>query len=199
MSFGFELVLSILAAFVLAVFITRFLLRRPPPHKKNGAWHVDLTPGSERAGVYTRAFIAWNSLFALRAPEAVYFTAIHDSDGNRLKCAATYFIEGQDPDARWWSLTAYKKNRLIPNSLGRYSFSQTTVARNAEGRWHIHLSPQPQAENWLPTGETEGNFGLTLRLYGPGRNTLANLESIRLPQIRPITPGPMVPRREDPA
>jgi hypothetical protein len=191
MSFGFEMALSVLTAFVLAVLITRFLLRRAPPHKKNGAWHVDLTPGSERAGIYTRAFIAWNSLFALRAPEAVYFTALHDLDGNRLECAATYSIEGQDPEARWWSLTAYKKNHLIPNPLGQYSFSQTTVTRNAEGRWRIRVSPWEQPENWLPTGEPEGNFGLTLRLYGPGPDTLANLESIQLPQIHR-----MAPRRE---
>jgi hypothetical protein len=191
MSLGSELALSVLMAFVLAVFVTRFLLRRAPPHKKNGAWHVDLTPGSERAGIYTRAFIAWNSLFALRVPEAVYFTALHDSDGNRLECAATYSIEGQDPDARWWSLTAYKKNHLIPNPLGRYSFSQTTVTRNAEGRWRIRVSPGQLAENWLPTGEPEGNFGLTLRLYGPGPDTLVNLESIQLPQIHR-----MAPRRE---
>jgi hypothetical protein len=184
MSFGSELALSILTAFVLAVFATRFLLRRAPPHRKNGAWHVDLTPGSEHAGAYTRAFIAWNSLFALRAPEAVYFTALHDSDGKRLECAATYSVEGQDPEARWWSLTAYKKNHLIPNSLGRYSFSQTTVSRSAGGRWRIRLSPEYQFENWLPTGDPEGNFGLTLRLYGPGRDTLANLESISLPHIR---------------
>ncbi|HEY7392343.1 MAG TPA: DUF1214 domain-containing protein [Bryobacteraceae bacterium] len=188
MPFGFELTLSILTALVLAVFTTRFLLRRAPPHKKIGPWRVDLTPGSERAGMYTRAFIAWNSLFALRAPEAVYFTARHDSDGNRLECQATYSIEGQDPDARWWSLTVYQKNHLIPNSLGRYSFSQTTVARNGEGRWRIHLSPQQQAENWLPTGEPQGNCGLALRLYGPARDTLANLESIRLPQIHRIAP-----------
>jgi hypothetical protein len=191
MSFGSELAISVLTAFLLAVLITGLLLRRAPPHKQSGAWRVDLRPGSERAGIYTRAFIAWNSLFALRVPEAVYFTALHDSDGHRLECAATYSIEGQDPDARWWSLTAYKKNRLIPNSLGRYSFSQTTVARNAEGRWRIHLSPLEQVENWLPTGEPEGNFGLTLRLYGPSPDALANLESIALPRIHR-----MAPRRE---
>jgi hypothetical protein len=184
MSLGSELALSILTAFVLAVFATRFLLRRAPPHRKNGAWRVDLTPGSEHAGIYTRAFIAWNSLFALRAPEALYFTALQDSDGKRLECAATYSIEGCDPDARWWSLTAYKKNHLIPNALGRYSFSQTTVSRTAGGHWRVRLSPEYQPENWLPTGEPEGNFGLTLRLYGPGRDTVANLESISLPHIR---------------
>jgi hypothetical protein len=184
MSLGFELPLTLLTAFMLAVFATRFLLRRAPPHRKNGVWHVDLTPGSEHAGIYTRAFIAWNSLFALRAPEAVYFTALHDSDGKRLECAATYSIEGQDPDARWWSLTAYKNHRLIPNPLGRYSFSQTSVSRSTGGRWRIRVSPQYQPENWLPTGEPEGNLGLTLRLYGPARDTLANLESISLPHIR---------------
>ncbi len=184
MSFGSALALAIVAAFVLALFATRFLLKRAPPHRKNGAWHVDLTLGSEHAGWYTRAFIAWNSLFALRAPEAVYFSALYDSDGNRLECAATYSVEGQDPDARWWSLTAYKKNHLIPNSLGRYSISQTSVKRSGDGRWRIRLSPEPQEENWIPTGEPEGNFGLALRLYGPGRHTLENLETVGLPKIR---------------
>jgi hypothetical protein len=184
MSLGSELAFSIFIAFVLAVFATRFLLRRPPPHKKNGVWRVDLAVGSERAGIYQRAFITWNSLFALRAPEAVYFTALEDSDGKRLECTGTYLIEGWDPDARWWSLTAYKNHHLIPNSLERYSFSQTTVSRSADGRWRIQLSPEYQPENWLPTGEPQGNFALTLRLYGPGHDTLANLESISLPHIR---------------
>ena len=184
MNLGAQLALSTLIAFVLAVFTLRFLMRRAPPHKSNGPWRVDLTLGGEQAGMYTKAFTAWNSLFALRVPEAIYFTAIRDSEGNRLECSATYSIDGRDPEARWWSLTVYKKNRLIPNELGRYSFSQTTVARNADGGWSIRLSPQRQAENWLPSGDPKGNMGLTLRMYGPGPAMLAHPESAALPAIR---------------
>jgi hypothetical protein len=187
MSLATQIGFSVISAMVLAAIALRFLLRRAPLSGNHGPWRVDLSLGSGQAGLYTRAFTAWNSLFALPAPEVVYFTALHDSDGHRLQCGTTYSIEGEDPAARWWSITAYRRNRLIPNPLGRYSFSPTTVTRRADGRWVICLSPHPPArpgKNWLPTGDPSGNLGLTLRVYGPVPMLLANPETVQLPAIR---------------
>jgi hypothetical protein len=179
-----QILTSVLAALLAAVLIFRKLMRRPPPHRNNGPWRIDLSLGSERAGLYTKAFTAWNSLFALRSPEAIYFSTNKDSDGERLRRDTTYIITGRDPDSRWWSLTAYRKNRLIPNSLGRYSFSQTTVAREPDGTWKIRLSPVEQPENWLPTGEPEGYMGLVLRFYGPAPKLIREIEGTPLPSVR---------------
>jgi hypothetical protein len=183
MSLASQIGSSVIVAIVLAAIALRFLLRCAPLPGNKGPWRVDLSLGGGQAGLYARAFTAWNSLFALPAPEVVYFTALHDSDGGRLQCGRTYSIAGEDPAARWWSITAYKQNRLIPNPLGRYSFSPTTVTRSADGRWVICLSPHPPArsgENWLPTGGPSGNLGLTLRVYGPGPMPLANPETTPL-------------------
>ncbi len=187
MSLASQIGSSVISAIVLAAIALRFFLRRVPIRGSNGPWRVDPSLGSGQAGLYARAFTAWNSLFALPAPEVVYFTALHDSDGDRLQCGRTYSIAGEDPAARWWSITAYRQNRLIPNPSGRYSFSPTTVTRRADGRWVICLSSRPPArsgENWLPTGGPSGNLGLTLRVYGPGPILLANPETVKLPGIR---------------
>jgi hypothetical protein len=151
---------------------------------QNGPWRVDLTLGSAAASMYTRAYTAVHATFALRASESLYFSAGKDSAGNRLRCGATYSVQGRDLDARWWSLTAYKNHRLIPNVLGRYSFSQTTVARGPDGSWKIRVSPQRQPENWLPTGEPSGHMSLLLRFYGPGPELLSNPGGVQLPEIR---------------
>jgi hypothetical protein len=181
---GLAFASSVLAAFLLAAAALRVLMMRPPPHRSNGVWRIDLSLGSERAGLYGKAFTAWHSLFALRVPESIYFSANRDCEGNRLECGNTYSIEGHDPDTRWWSLTAYKKNHLIPNPARRYSFSQTTVARYQDGSWKIRLSPSEQAENWLPSGKPEGRLGLILRLYGPSHDVLSRPWTIPLPVIR---------------
>ncbi|MBV9505288.1 MAG: DUF1214 domain-containing protein [Acidobacteriia bacterium] len=159
------------------------LLYSESSHHANGPWRIDLSLGTERAGLYTKAVIARTSLFALRPPEVVYFRADHDSAGNPIRQHDSYIIEGGDLDARWWSLTAYRRSRLIPNPAGRHSFSQTTVARRSDGTWRIHFSRTPHPENWLPAGEGRGNLALVLRFYGPGTHLLAHLDTAPLPAI----------------
>ena len=163
----------------------RSILRRRPPHIQNGCWRgqLDLPLGGGLLNLYTRPFIAAHGIFALRSPETIYFGAPMDSAGKTLRCGATYCIRGRDPDARWWSLTAYKHDHLIPNVLNRYSFSKTTIGRSADGSWRIYMSPRHQPENWLPTGEPSGHLTLLLRLYNPGPEALSNPGKIQLPEI----------------
>jgi hypothetical protein len=148
---------------------------------------MDFSLGSQSASLYTRAYIARNRSFALRAPETVYFAASHDSSGRKLQGRSTYSIESEtEPDARWWSLTVYKHDHLIPNVLGRYSFSKTTVIRKSDRRWRILLSPRHQAENWLPSGDANGDLVMILRFYGPGPELLSNPGEVPLPQITEV-------------
>jgi hypothetical protein len=129
MSLSLQIGTSIIVAAVLAAICFRMMMyRRLWGEIHNGPWRIDPWLGSHRAGVYTRAFTARNRTYALQAPETVYCTAFRDSSGQTLHGGSTYRIEGREPDARWWSLTVYKHNHLIPNALSRYSFSKTTVA-----------------------------------------------------------------------
>jgi hypothetical protein len=99
-----------------------------------GPWRTDVGAGNPRGNPYTRARVALHGFLALNAGETVYYTAAHDSEGRRLDGRCVYEISGHDPDARWWSITAYGRDEfLIPNPANRYSVSKTTVAREPGG------------------------------------------------------------------
>jgi hypothetical protein len=183
---------SILAAILVAMLALSGVLRRHPPHIQNGCWEgqLDLPLGGGLLRLYQRAFIAAHGIFMLRSPETIYFGTPVDCAGKKLRCGATYCIRGRDPDARWWSLTAYKHDHLIPNVLNRYSFSKTTISRSADGSWKIYISPRHQPENWLPTGEPSGHFTVLLRLYNPGSEALSNPGKIQLPEIVELEEAP---------
>lgn len=178
--------LSVMAALVIAVVSLNALMRVPPGHLQNGPWSVNLTLGTAKANMYIRACTARRSTFALPVTEAAYFAATTDSAGNKLSCASTYSIEGRDPDCRWWSITAYKGSFLIPNPSERFSFSKTTIHRASDGGWTIIISPADQPGNWLPSGDGQGDLHLTLRLYGPASELLAHPANTPLPSIRRI-------------
>jgi hypothetical protein len=137
---------------------------------RNGPWQTSLVTGSPDADAYTRARVAVAGLLALAPSETIYFTAASDAAGEPLTARCDYRVEGEELAARWWSLTAYGSDHyLISNEAGRYSFSQTTLAREDGGPWTIRVSPEPQPGNWLPSGRPgdTGAFSLTLRLYNP--------------------------------
>ncbi len=149
----------------------------------NGAWRTDPTTGSAAAGLYHKARIATFGLWALTSEEVVYFTASTDSAGEPLRRSCTYRIEGQDPDTRWWSVTAYRDDHFIANPLNRYSFSRTTVQRNPAGAWSIRASAKEQPANWLPLGDRDGQMVFSLRCYNPSDALRQNPGSATLPRI----------------
>ncbi|MDZ4850338.1 MAG: DUF1214 domain-containing protein [Pirellulaceae bacterium] len=159
------------------------LLNRPSEGVTNGVWTTDPTTGSSRAGLYHRARVAKIGIWALDSSEVVYFSAAKDSDGNPLRHDGTYKITGNDPDTRWWSVTAYNDDHFIPNPLNRYSYSKTTVEREADGSWVIMLSPKKQEKNWLPSGDQQGALVVSLRNYNPSRTMIDSPGKVELPKL----------------
>jgi len=148
-----------------------------------GPWRTSTLVGSQHAGAALRAAIAVNGLLAMQSREAIYFIASTDDDGQPLNGRCRYVIVGADPDARWWSLTAYGPDRfLIPNNADDYSVNRDDASRDAAGRFAIELDRRPDvgARIALP----EGHFLLTLRLYNPGATIAAHPQAAQLPQIR---------------
>ena len=125
----------------------------------------------------------------MQSNEAVYFTALHDSNGRRLSCSETYRIQGADFPARWWSVTAYRNYQLIPNVEQRYSFSKTNIIREEDDFWCLTLSPQPQPGNWIPLGETPGQLVISLRLYNPAVDAIEEIANHPLPEIVLVADG----------
>jgi hypothetical protein len=152
----------------------------------SGPWETDLTIGSKEADPYTRARVAVAGLLALNRDETIYFTAESDGDGDPLKVSCSYKIEGNDPPARWWSITLYGEDHyLVSNPLERYSYGSETVTRNEDGGFLITVGPDEAEGNWIPTGDshTGATFTLTLRLYNPDESAARNPSGITLPQI----------------
>lgn len=152
---------------------------------RNGAWYTGLTYGSEQAGMYTRAAIAIEALFALNKSEVIYYMADTDDAGQLLRSSCDYRIEGTnlDPYASWWSITVYGgDNFLIPNEQNRYSYTNKNIEYDENGNFTIFLSSTPKTGNWLPTGNQK-KITLFLRIYNPALSVYENLDTIELPHI----------------
>lgn len=148
-----------------------------------GAWQANLLAGSPDADPWTRAIVARDGLLALAPEETLYYTARIDSEGRTLDGSCRYRLDGWDPGARWWSLTAYgADNYLIPNPEGRHSISQSTIVRRKDQSWSLVVGPDPVSGNWLPVKAGEP-FDLTIRLYNPETDVYAEPEGIALPRI----------------
>lgn len=180
--------LSLLTAvvLVLALNVYRTLRVISPSAKgviRSGPWTARATDGSEAMTMHQRAVVACTGLWAMNSKEAIYFTALHDSNGRRLDCANTYQITGSRFPARWWSITVYRNYQLIPNLAGRHSFSMTSIIRNADESWRLTLSALPKLENWIPLGDKPGQLVISLRLYNPATDVFENLKDHPLPRI----------------
>ena len=187
-----KLVLKITAALVigtlLGLFLTFITVVRPliPSGISNGPWRTSLSNGDAAGDPYTRARVALHGPLARNRRETIYFTATRDSDGDRLDGRCIYEISGRDPDARWWSITAYGPDEhLIPNPANRYSVSKTTISHDANGDFTVRVGGTEAGANWIPL--VPGHISPNLRLYNPG--PLVSLDPVHtsLPTITRVT------------
>lgn len=151
--------------------------------QQSGPWGYNALIGSDAAGPYLRAFIAWVGLFALKNSETVYYIAYEDSEGNALNDACDYRVEGAPLDARWWSIGLYAEDHfLLPNPQNRYSFSSSHLLKDKASSFSITVSPEPGGSTWLPS-KGAGDFSLTIRMYNPAPEIVADPGSAVLPRI----------------
>jgi hypothetical protein len=155
----------------------------------DGPWKTSLVAGSPQSDPYTRARVALHGLLALNRNETIYYTATEDSDGAKLDGKCRYELQGRDPNARWWSVTAYgDDDYLIPNPGNLYSVSATSVERQKNGSFAIAVggAQAPSAgTNWIPAGT--GAFSLTLRLYNPGPDVALDPADAVLPALKKVS------------
>lgn len=150
----------------------------PPSHIANGVWRTNLDAGSSANDAYSRLRIAITSILALNRSETIYFEATADAEGQPLTASCDYVLTGPEPDARWWSVTAYgPDDMLIHSANDRYSASAGSVIRGADGV-SIALTPDGSGENGIATGA--GRFILLLRLYQPAESIAASPDAARL-------------------
>jgi hypothetical protein len=149
---------------------------------KNGPWTANLAAGGKDADNYTRTAVAIAGLLALNKDETIYYGTSQDSAGEPFDPKCAYRIEGRDPEARWWSITAYASDHfLIDHPSKRYSVSKTSVVRAADGSFVIRVSTAPADQNWIAA--SPDGFQLTLRLYNPGASVRDDPAGVALPTI----------------
>lgn len=154
-----------------------------------GAWSVDLDRGGQDAGIYQRAVTAVQVLLALAKEEAVYFVAIDDDEGERLRGDCAYRVTGGDLPATWWSLTLYDGPYLPENDDEHLSVDATSVQAAANGAWNAYLGPSPDEHGeWIST-QGAGRPNLVLRLYVPEDSVLADPATVPPPRITRLSCG----------
>jgi hypothetical protein len=157
----------------------------------DGPWKTSLVVGSPQSDPYTRARVALHGLLALNRHETLYYTATTDDEGRSLDGHCVYDIQGRDPNARWWSITAYGDDDfLIPNDGNLYSVSASSIGRAHDGTFHIQVGGLNVHQNivdanWIPTGTK--SFSLTLRLYNPGPDIALDPGRAVLPTLKKVS------------
>ncbi|WP_413587144.1 DUF1214 domain-containing protein [Bdellovibrio sp. HCB274] len=147
---------------------------------KNG-WGLAPRHGNYGSDYLARTGINYGGIWANNSKEAVYYTAIKNTQGEFLNGNTVYsmtFPKGKTPDSYskyFWSIVCVdtKDFKVIPNPDNKFIINkQTGVKPNADGSVTLYFaSKQPQGvakENWLPTPAGE-NYNLTLRFYGPSK------------------------------
>ena len=145
-------------------------------------WVSDWTIGSSAANPWTRARIARHGLLALTRAEAVYFTRATDDDGDRLTEACTYKVVGGALPAQWWSVTLYNASSYLPDNTDNalsYDLTEAVAAGDANA-WSFTVSPSPAEGGWV-SSRSAGSFDLTMRLYKPSADLIANPENALIP------------------
>jgi hypothetical protein len=149
---------------------------------KHNGWFVPPADTGHYGTDYSfRAVVALNGIAANRPAEAIYIVGVTDQSFRYLNGAHDYVIHfpaGRLPPARFfWSLTMYDKSFfLVPNPIHRYELASHTrgLVRNRDGSLDIyvqHAPPPGHESNWLPA--PQGQFEMTLRLYGPKARALS--------------------------
>jgi hypothetical protein len=154
-------------------------------------WLNPLNLGRYGTDYSTRALIAWFGLGALTSDDAVYPSALVDSDGNILDAAYNYVLhfakEELPPSASGvWSVSPYRENFYVRNSINRYGIlSAMPLKYNADGSLDIYIqakSPGADKEaNWLPCPPSLP-FNVTIRVYQPGKPLLDG--TYKIPPIK---------------
>lgn len=143
-------------------------------------WTSDWTIGSAAANPWTRARVARHGLLALSKDEAVYFVRNTDSAGERLTELCTYRVSGGEMPALWWSVTLYDGTSYLPANKDRaLSFDQTKAGLEGdEAAWSFLIAAEgPETGGWVSSHKA-GKFDLTLRLYKPAPDLIADPEGV---------------------
>ncbi len=187
---GVDILLGIIAGFVLAIIATNLLLyaEGKAVFTTVNGWSITMKAGKPGNSLLLRALMADELPAANVAEESVYWITAKDSTGHKLNGQHDYVLHfpagGLPPNDAFWSLTMTDARKvLVANSIDRYSVGDRSgLAENVDGSTDISIqdtAPAGREANWLPA--PTGNFILWLRVYQPDK-TIFRLSKKRFSQ-----------------
>lgn len=148
----------------------------------HNGWRMILNPmGTYGTDYMRRSVIAFFGLGAVTVEDAIYPSALMQSDGQPFDSNAKYvmhFDKSELPPARaFWSLTMYNDRQLFAsNPIHRFAIGDRDKLRfNDDGSLDLYIQREaPEGDkqsNWLPA-PASGAFSMNLRLYWPELSAL---------------------------
>ncbi len=130
-----------------------------------GPWTAWKDIGSPNPDPYTKAYSTRSGAIVLARAEGISFVAERDSDGKRLLRQCSYRIDGNTPEAAFWTLFAtLDDGTVIAGQKDLPAIRSSRINRAGDGSFTIRVGPDLAAGNWLEM-EGEGNFNLVLTFY----------------------------------
>jgi hypothetical protein len=156
----------------------------PFGQRRAQAWTAWPQLGSPDIDPYARAILARNGDIPLGIGEGLAFHADRDDAGRLLDRNCTYFIEGETPPARYWTLSVYDAFGWHDSDpTARSHTTSSRILRAEDGGMEIVIAREPQPGNWLVSPLTRP-FQIVLRLYDtPVGGTLSWVPEGGMPQI----------------
>jgi hypothetical protein len=172
---------AIAVGLVLAGGVAWFNYRYLPPTTVNvGPWNADPAMGTGSSNIFVRARTALTILVAVRQTEFVYYFTAEDSAGRPLDQRCEYRLQGDRPQAMWWSIVAYNRGGFIDaNPSRRYSVTANDMATE---QVDVRLASTGSGANWLAS-PSSGKINLVMRLYTPDAAVIKDLTRATLPHI----------------
>ncbi|MCI0600019.1 MAG: DUF1214 domain-containing protein [Beijerinckiaceae bacterium] len=152
---------------LLGVFITWAVVERGKGFGsvEVGPWTNWSRTGKLEIDPYSRAILAYSGEMPLSESDGSSFIAYGDSNGEEFNSACDWVMQGEVPNARYWTLTLLSPaGTPIANRAGRQGFTSSEILRAGDGQFEITISRHARPGNWLPTGNSS-KFVLILRLY----------------------------------
>lgn len=151
-----------------------------------GPWTKWSNAGRPGADPYSRVRFNNRSELVFNADQATRYEATSDSAGRLLHSSCDYVLEGMRVPGAWWSLAVFDAaGRLIHNPANRYGFNASTIARQVDDNFTIHLARDAKPYNWIPTSRA-GRLVIMIEIQPQsGRESIdTDQETVQLPQIR---------------
>lgn len=151
-------------------------------------WKYTFAGGRAGFDPALRAALVKYELGAQLSDQVIYPNTSVDDNGEHLNGTKKYILHFEagklPPVSVFWNMAMYGSDMLfVENDFKRYSIGSTTdgLKKEADGSLTILIQKDKPADtaNWLPA--PEGDFNLTMRLYGPQTSVLDG--SYRLPAV----------------